>query len=93
MAPLRPTDSQFKAWNFFESCPEDEKTKHVLRFNAKPEAAYCDGRVEAIMQNLEEIAMNLMGHNEPLWSSLQKHTLQVFDHEAKALTKALADAQ
>lgn len=56
MLPLRPSE---KIWNFFEDCAPEDKTKHVLRFNAKPEAAYCDGRIEEITNNLSEIAMNL----------------------------------
>ena len=36
-------------WNFFEDCKEEEKVEHVLRYNAKPQEAYRDGRVERIL--------------------------------------------
>ena len=36
-------------WNFFEDCKEEEKLQHVIRYNAKPQESYRDGRVEKIM--------------------------------------------
>ena len=81
MLPLRPSE---KIWNFFEDCQPEDKTKHVLRYNAKPEVAYCDGRIEEIMNNLEEIAMNLKMHNKEIWDALRRNTLAVFKHMHKA---------
>jgi len=40
-------------WNFFEDCREEEKIEHVLRFNAKPNDSYKDGRIEKILENIE----------------------------------------
>jgi hypothetical protein len=42
LADLRPSD---KIWNFFEDCDESERVKHVMQYNAKPEASYCDNRI------------------------------------------------
>ena len=36
-------------WNFFKDCKEEEKTAHVLRFDANPYDSYKDGRIESIM--------------------------------------------
>ena len=33
-------------WNFFEDCKEENKTQHVLRFDAKPKECYSDGRID-----------------------------------------------
>ena len=46
-------------WNFFEDGPMPDRVDHVLRYNAKPEDCYTDGRVEKILANIEEIGMNL----------------------------------
>ena len=88
LLPLRPTDN-LRIWNFFEDCDEDLKTKHVLRFNANPEKAYEDGRIQKIMENLDEIAMNLKSHNEQVWTQLRKNTMAVFQQEYKEFRKAL----
>lgn len=80
LANLRPSD---KIWNFFEDCDDDDKVKHVLRWNAKPEASYCDNRVQDIMENIEVLAENLKTWNEPVWNSLMRNTLVIFKHEHK----------
>lgn len=49
-------------WNFTEDCKEEDKVEHVMRYNAKPSECYRDGRVEKILNNLEEIGMNLCKH-------------------------------
>lgn len=59
-------------WNFFEDGPEEERVKHVLRHNAKPTDAYCDGRVEKILTAIEEIGMNLQRYEESKWTVLRK---------------------
>jgi hypothetical protein len=46
-------------WNFYEDGPSMSKVKHVLRHNAKPTECYTDGRVEKILQLIEEIGMSL----------------------------------
>ena len=59
-------------WNFFEDCKDDEKVQHVIRYNAKPQECYRDGRIERIMQNLEEIGMNLAKHEPFKFNLLRK---------------------
>ena len=62
-----------------------------MRYNANPALAYQDGRIQEIMKNIEEIAMNLSGHNEKIWEMLITNTLAVFktqDQEYKDSLKA-----
>ena len=89
LANLRPSD---KIWNFFEDCDDDDKVKHVLRWNAKPEASYCDNRVQDIMENIEVLAENLKTWNEPVWNSLMRNTLVIFKHEAKIHNELVANS-
>jgi len=74
MNSYRPPDY----WNFFEDCKEEEKVSHVLRFNAKPSQCYKDGRIESILQNIEEIGMNLSKHEPEKFQQLRKRTLAIF---------------
>lgn len=74
MNDLRPG----KIWNFFEDCPQDEKVDHVMRYNAKPEACYVDGRVNEILAAIEDISMNIANHLEVPWNNLVDNTLVVF---------------
>ena len=74
MNELRPG----KIWNFFEDCPESERVAHIMRYNAKPEACYVDGRINEILANIEEISSNLATHSEVVWDNLVKNTHQVF---------------
>ena len=83
MNELRPG----KIWNFFEDCADELKTEHVLRYDANPMKAYEDGRIEAIMANIEEIAMNLKSHNEEPWNMLKRHVMDVFKMEEAELKK------
>lgn len=65
-------------WNFFEEGAEEMKVKHVLRYNAKPTESYIDGRVESVLQQIEEIGHNLMKYEETKWKLLLKYTLEIF---------------
>lgn len=79
-------------WNFFEDGPMPDRVDHVLRYNAKPEDCYSDGRVEKILTNIEEIGMNLQRYEEQKWKTLRKHTLDIFTHEYKEFKKELESA-
>lgn len=81
-------------WNFFEDCSEEEKAAHLLRANANPVSNKCyeDGRVERILENIEEIGMNLKNHEETNWGRLKKHILEIFNEEYKEYKKSLEDA-
>lgn len=85
---MRPPE----VWNFFDDAQEEEKTSHILRANANPEKCYIDGRIELILKNLEEIAMNLSKYEEPKWRILRKHTLEIFAHEYDAFSDKLKQA-
>lgn len=61
-------------WNLFEDGPEDEKVEHVLRYNADPTTAYKDGRVQKILDNITEIAVNLRSYEKEKWDQLLEHT-------------------
>ena len=51
-------------WNFFEDCKEEEKVPHLLKFDADPAKCCKDGRVQEIIQLIEEIGMNLQNYEE-----------------------------
>lgn len=56
-------------WNFFDDAQEPEKPKHVLRAEAQPLSMdiYADGRVEKIMNNIENIGYNLSHFEDVKW--------------------------
>lgn len=89
LAQLRPSD---KIWNFFEDCDEEDRVKHVMQYNAKPEASYCDGRIQSIMENIELLAANLKDFNEPVWTSLMRNTVVIFKAEMKEHQRRVANA-
>lgn len=74
-------------WNFFEDCPEDDKVKHVLRFDAKPQECYIDKRVDKILELIEEIGHSLQKYEDTKWNTLRKRTLDIFIDEYKQLRK------
>lgn len=88
MNDLRPG----KIWNFFEDCPQDEKVDHVMRYNAKPEACYVDGRINEILQNIESISANLSMHAEVVWDNLLKNSHVVFKSMYEKHQANLAEA-
>lgn len=53
---MRPTN----CWNFFEDSVV--KTPHVLRAEAKPQACYIDGRIEALYELIEEIGYHVKSY-------------------------------
>jgi regulator of RNase E activity RraB len=65
-------------WNFFEDGPEMSRVQHVLRHNAKPAECYSDGRIEKILQAIEEIGMSLQSYEEQKWAMLRKRTVDIF---------------
>lgn len=79
-------------WNFFEDGPEIQKVKHVLRYNAKPTESYIDGRVDKILQVIEEIGMSLQRYEENNWAMLRKRTCAIFNQEFIEFKKQLEDA-
>lgn len=78
-------------WNFFEEGADELKVKHVLRWNAKPQESYNDGRVEKILESIDAIGYNLEGYEKEKWNTLLKSTLQIFDKEIKTYTEKLAE--
>ena len=50
-------------WNFFED-DEEKKTPHVLRAEADPKKCYIDGRVDSIMQDIEQIGHHLQSYEQ-----------------------------
>lgn len=83
-------------WNFFDDAMDPEqRPKHVLRADAKPlsEDIYVDGRVQKIMENIEQIGMNLARFEQVKWETLRKHTLEIFHHEYKSLQDKLKEVQ
>ena len=74
-------------WNFFDDAPEHEKVKHMLRYDADPKKCYEDGRIEKILENIEQIGMNLRSYEDKKWTRIRKQTYDVFH----ALDKKLKD--
>lgn len=70
-------------WNLFEDGHEVEKVQHVLRYNADPVAAYSDGRIQKILDNISEIGMSLKTYEKEKWDQLLEHTHQIFLHDYK----------
>ena len=68
-------------WNFFEDGNEQDRVKHVLRYNANPMQSYQDGRIEDILQNIAEIGNNLRNYEEQKWKTLMKHVQLIFNHD------------
>ena len=79
-------------WNFYEDCKDVDKVPHVLRYDADPVKCYKDGRVQHIIQLIEEIGMNLQNYEEQKWKLLKKYTLEIFDKKYKTYLNALNDA-
>lgn len=53
-----------------------------MRANANPQLAYCDGRIEKIMENISAIATNLTTYEKDKWCYLENklHEVFVFDY-------------
>ena len=83
-------------WNFFE--PQDVLTPHILRAEADTAKCYADGRVESLMEDINQIAIHLTKHEDIRWKSLVNFTLEIFKAEFKreqelAAEEAAAQAQ
>ena len=76
-------------WNFFEDGAQSLKVKHVLRFNADPQKAYCDGRIEKILENLYIIGRDLTHYVDVSWNRLSKETYAVFEAEFREYNERL----
>jgi len=70
-------------WNFFEDGREEERVKHVLRFNANPNECYHDGRIETVLQFISEIGGNLRNYEEIKWNQLCKMVCDIFYNDYK----------
>lgn len=77
MNQFRPEN---KYWNFIQDGSKEDYVEHVLRYNADPTKCYQDGRIERILENIEDIGRNLKSHEEAKWKLLQKHTLEIFSY-------------
>jgi hypothetical protein len=74
-------------WNFFlkdeETGEEETKIPHVLRSEAEPQKCYIDGRVESVLQDINEIGFHLTRHEEIRWKKLREFTIEIFKSESK----------
>lgn len=66
-----------KVWGFQQD-PSEKPVKHVLRAEADPKACYADGRIEAVLVNVEAMAQDLQSYNPDSWKLLLRHTVEVF---------------
>lgn len=74
MTPLRPHEM---IWNFLYDDPKN-KPKHVLRPEAAPQKCYIDGRIEALLAIIEQVAELLKTFNAERWDKLNSHVLDIF---------------
>lgn len=65
-------------WNFFEDGAETLKVKHILRHDANPKAAYIDGRIETILDNIYAIGRDLTHYADMSYNRLAKETYAIF---------------
>ncbi len=85
MQPLRPHE---RIWNF-EIDEEEEKVDHVMRPGADPRKSYIDGRVEALIANIETLGGHIKVHNEEMWKLLESHTCDIFYGQEKDLASSM----
>ena len=74
MVPLRPHE---RIWNFYYD-NEKDRPKHVLRPEADPAKCYIDGRIEALFQQINQVAVLLKSHTKERWDKLNLHVLEIF---------------
>jgi hypothetical protein len=79
-------------WNFFEDGAASLKVTHVLRHNADPRRAYCDGRIEKILENLYAIGRDLTHYADMSYNRLAKETFNIFETEFKALHNRISNS-
>jgi hypothetical protein len=79
-------------WNFFEDGAPTLKVKHVLRYNADPRKAYCDGRIERILDNLFAIGRDLTHYADMSYKRLAVETYNIFEAEFKDFNNKVSNA-
>ena len=63
-----------------------------MRHNANPAACYIDGRIQEILNNIEEIASDLVHYSPSVWEQLFENTHAVFKALHEKHQAALAAA-
>jgi hypothetical protein len=63
----------------------------VLRFDAKPEECYADGRVQKIMEAIEQVGQNLKNYEDKKWQQLRKKGVEIFKDTEKDLKLKLEE--
>lgn len=76
-------------WNFFD--PQDVETPHILRAEADPAKCYGDGRIQSLMEDINQLATHLTKHEEQNWKILVNYTLEIFKAEFKRDTELAAE--
>lgn len=75
--PDRPKEDTIPIWNFIEE--GQAKTPHVLRPEVQPHKSYEDGRVEKLLDLIEELGVHLKGFNQSNWQLLNEYTYAIFE--------------
>ena len=78
-------------WNFYEEGSKEAeeleelkaKTPHVLRPDAEPDKCYIDGRVERLMEDIQQLGQHLTKHQAERWALLRKYTVEIFRAQDK----------
>ena len=85
--PYRPNN---RIWNFIE---EKDPTPHVLRATSDPRQAYIDGRVDALLEIIRNIAVNLKNQESENWKRLNKFTTDIFIAEEEGIVERFKEWQ
>jgi hypothetical protein len=62
-------------WNFKE---EGEPIPHVLRVDADPRKAYEDGRIEEILETIDQLSEHLKNEEKDSWEKLVQSVVEIF---------------
>lgn len=60
----------------------------MLRSDVKPTDCYIDGRIESLMEDIQQLGMHLRSHEDTVWNKLLKHTVEIFVAEDAAEKEA-----
>ena len=79
MVPFRPHEM---IWNFIYD-DEKKRPKHVMRPDSAPQKCYIDGRIEKLVDTIDELGQIITAHTPERWDKLLGHVLEIFVAQEK----------